>query len=109
MIQDKLEPDFDLGTEVSRNWEEITNQWYQFDRQQKDVEIIKAITKEEMGDWLRKFTLPGKDHRKLTIQVSHIEHSMDIIHQMDLLLLKQSEVGTQVGRLHLLCLTTMVL
>lgn len=69
MIQDKLEPDFTLECEVSRNWKEIINQWYQFDRLEKDVQILKTITQEEIGDWLRRFTLPGKDYKKLTIKV----------------------------------------
>jgi secreted Zn-dependent insulinase-like peptidase len=69
VIQDKLEPDFTLESEVDRNWKEIVNQWYKFDRLQKDVEVVKTITGQEVRDWLQRYTVPGKNYRKLTVKV----------------------------------------
>lgn len=36
-VQRKLEPDLSLDEEVARNWAEILNQFYQFDRLLKEV------------------------------------------------------------------------
>lgn len=69
MIQEKLEPDFTLDMEVERNWREIVHQWYQFDRLQKEAEMIKTITLKEISDWMQRYIYRGKNYRKLTIKV----------------------------------------
>ncbi len=70
LIQEKLEPDFTLENEVGRNWKEIVNKLYRFDRLLKEVEILKTITQEEVCEWLKTHTLKKLAmYRKLSVKV----------------------------------------
>lgn len=41
------EKDYNLSREHSRFWDEIAVHKYMFDRQEKEIEILKTVTKEE--------------------------------------------------------------
>ena len=70
LIQQKLEPDFALEKEVDRNWNEIINKWYKFDRLLVETEMLKSITQGDVCDWLQRYTLSGEHYRKLTTKVT---------------------------------------
>ncbi len=70
LIQAKLEPDFNMETEVSRNWAEIMHREYKFDRNLLAAEILKSVTQQEVWEWLRRYTKPGPDYKRLAVRVS---------------------------------------
>lgn len=41
------EKDYNLGKEHSRYWDEIATHKYIFDRQEKEIEILKTLSKQE--------------------------------------------------------------
>jgi nardilysin len=69
LIKSKQCVDIDLKEEVNRNWTEITDETYIFDRYDKEIEAIKCITIEQLLKWLNDHTVNGKDYRKLSIQI----------------------------------------
>ena len=70
LIQAKLEPDFNMDTEVKRNWAELMHRQYKFDRNIVAAGILKTITQEQVCDWLKQYTKPGPDYRRLAVRVS---------------------------------------
>lgn len=63
----KLNEDTKLSEEVHRNWNEITIDEYEFDRQYKEVEHLIKITKADLLEFYRMHY--GENERKLSIQV----------------------------------------
>jgi nardilysin len=62
--------DLNLNDETNRNWAEIVDQTYLFDRHHLEVERLKAITVDEFKKWSTSHLLPGGPNRKkLGIQV----------------------------------------
>ncbi|XP_076033223.1 nardilysin-like isoform X2 [Oratosquilla oratoria] len=59
--------DHTLREEMDRNWAEITCGEYLFSRLQKQIELIKNITRTSAVEWLK--TLVGPKRRKLSVQV----------------------------------------
>ena len=41
------EKDFNLSREHGRQWGEIATHKYMFDRQEREIEVLKGITREE--------------------------------------------------------------
>lgn len=71
LISMKQTVDITLGEEVARNWNEIVDGEYVFDRRKRQVELIKLITRESTVAQLQK-VLSNKDnpsYRKLSVQV----------------------------------------
>ncbi|KAK7078176.1 Nrd1 complex RNA-binding subunit [Halocaridina rubra] len=71
LISMKQTVDLTLGQEVSRNWSEIVDGEYVFDRRKKQIDIIKEITKQETLNHLMS-VLSSKDnqrYRKLSVQI----------------------------------------
>lgn len=52
LIDRKLEPDQRLGSEVSRNWDEVASGQLRFDRRREEAEVLKDIRE---GDLLAFF------------------------------------------------------
>lgn len=48
------EKDYNLGKEHSRYWDEIATHKYIFDRQEKEIEVLKQITKQEFQEHFEK-------------------------------------------------------
>ncbi|KAL6431065.1 hypothetical protein ACFW04_007066 [Cataglyphis niger] len=69
LIKDKLCADIDLTEEVRRNWNEITNWQYMFDRLEREVLAIKKIKLKNFKKWITNHTLNGINCRKLSIHV----------------------------------------
>ena len=70
LIQAKLEPDFNMETEVKRNWAEIMHRQYKFDRNTVCAGLLKTLTQQGAYEWLRRFTKPGPEYRRLAVRVS---------------------------------------
>lgn len=67
LIKIKQVVDISLAEEVSHNWEEITSEEYVFDRRRREVEVLRALTKQDIID----FCLSNErtNLRKLSVQV----------------------------------------
>ncbi|XP_059612508.1 nardilysin [Phlebotomus argentipes] len=69
VIKTKLMPDVQLRDEVTRNWGEIVTEQYVFDRINKEVEILRNISQEQLIEFLQKYAFDEKFTRKLSIHV----------------------------------------
>ncbi|KAH8409061.1 hypothetical protein KR009_006071, partial [Drosophila setifemur] len=67
LINLKLVADMALDTEVARNWEEIINEDYQFDRRRRQIEVLRTLRKSEIIDFL--LDVDTNNLRKLSVQV----------------------------------------
>lgn len=65
----KQSKDVNLEQEVERNWEEITDGSYLFNRLQREIEELKQITLPEFRAWCTNHLLEGVERRKISIQV----------------------------------------
>ncbi len=69
LIQEKLEPDLSLEKEVGRNWFEVALKRYKFNHHLVEAKLLESFTQEEVCAWLKRYTHPGEDFRKLSIKV----------------------------------------
>jgi nardilysin len=60
--------DLDLDTEIKRNWYEINDQEYKFDRNELAVKLTKSFTKSEFQEFFKTFFL-SENVRKLRLQI----------------------------------------
>lgn len=60
--------DLDLDTEIKRNWYEINDQEYKFDRNELAVKLTKSFTKAEFQEFFKTFFL-SENVRKLSLQI----------------------------------------
>jgi len=67
LINDRLHPQTSLSEEMEAMWNEIDDQVYIFDRDLRDVEVLKELSKGEVQSFIQK--LFYKDVRKISIQV----------------------------------------
>ncbi|BFG02851.1 nardilysin-like [Drosophila madeirensis] len=67
LIKLKLVADMALSTEMGRNWEEIINGDYLFDRNRKQVEVLRTLNKEDIISFL--IDTDANNLRKLSVQV----------------------------------------
>ncbi|CAG2065152.1 unnamed protein product, partial [Timema podura] len=70
IIKLKQSTDLYLREEVTRNWHEIINQEYVFDRRTKEIKFLEEITLKELQTWLEDHLSNGNrtKFRKLSIQ-----------------------------------------
>lgn len=61
--------DVHLKDEVSRNWAEIVQQNFMFDRIPKEIDAIQKIKTNEVKKWLDLYSVAEKETKKLSIQV----------------------------------------
>nr|CAD7265378.1 unnamed protein product [Timema shepardi] len=71
LIKLKESADLYLREEVTRNWHEIINQEYVFDRRTKEIKFLQEITLKELQTWLEDHLSNGNQtkFRKLSIQL----------------------------------------
>ncbi|XP_014248916.1 nardilysin-like [Cimex lectularius] len=69
LIKVKKCVDTHLKEEARRNWIEIKNMEYVFDRIEKEIKCICALKKKHLNQLLGKYLSPDKNYKKLTIQV----------------------------------------
>ncbi|KAH8274415.1 hypothetical protein KR026_011557, partial [Drosophila bipectinata] len=67
LIKLKLVADMALSTEMARNWDEIINEDYQFDRRRRQIEVLRSLEKAEIIDFL--LETGATNQRKLSVQV----------------------------------------
>lgn len=72
LIKIKQVADVHLKDEVCRNWNEIVQQDFVFDRIPREIEAIKQLKNSDIKKWLEKFSLDEKYRRKLSIQVCFV-------------------------------------
>ncbi|XP_028251603.1 nardilysin-like isoform X2 [Parambassis ranga] len=58
--------DTHLGEEVDRNWAEVVTQQYLFDRLNREIEVLKQMTRAELVSW---FQQHRENSRKLSVHV----------------------------------------
>uniref|UniRef100_A0A3Q4GPZ7 Nardilysin b (N-arginine dibasic convertase) n=1 Tax=Neolamprologus brichardi TaxID=32507 RepID=A0A3Q4GPZ7_NEOBR len=59
--------DAHLGEEVDRNWFEVVTQQYVFDRLNKEIEVLKTFTQQELVSWFLEHR--NNSSRKLSVHV----------------------------------------
>ncbi|XP_030079691.1 nardilysin-like [Drosophila hydei] len=67
LIKLKQVADMALATEVSRNWNEIVNEEYMFDRRRQQIDVLRSLTKREIVAFLLDNEITNM--RKVSIQV----------------------------------------
>ncbi|XP_032680712.1 nardilysin-like isoform X2 [Odontomachus brunneus] len=65
----KMCADIYLKQEFDRNWTEIEMENYMFDRLQREVVALRAITLDDLKKWYAKYMMNGEYFRKLSLQV----------------------------------------
>jgi len=69
LIELKEHEDLSLADEAERNWTEVLDQTYIFDRRRREVESLRKITKEDIHQWFVSHRTGGHKYRKLSVQV----------------------------------------
>ncbi|EDV91988.1 GH24288 [Drosophila grimshawi] len=67
LIKLKMVADMALGTEFLRNWTEIVNEKYMFDRRRQQIEVLRTLTAREIIAFLLENEISNM--RKLSIQI----------------------------------------
>ncbi|KAF5276282.1 hypothetical protein FQA39_LY06631 [Lamprigera yunnana] len=90
LIKLKQYVDIDLEDETLRNWDEIVNCKYQFNRTEQEIKMIQSLQFGEVRKWWEANNLSSKNGtcRKLSIQVvgyplSDAENPKDIVEKVD--------------------------
>ncbi|XP_012257789.2 nardilysin-like [Athalia rosae] len=61
--------DLHLKEEVNRNWSEIVNGEYMFDREIREVNAINEMKLVDLKKWMEKHVVGGSNLRKLSVQI----------------------------------------
>lgn len=69
LIELKEHEDLSLADEADRNWIEVIDQTYIFNRKRQEVAILKKLTKEELCLWFSSHRKNGNKYRKLSVQI----------------------------------------
>lgn len=69
LIELKEHEDLSLADEADRNWIEVIDQTYIFNRKRQEVAILKKLTKEELYLWFSSHRKNGNKYRKLSVQI----------------------------------------
>ncbi|XP_074609078.1 nardilysin-like isoform X1 [Acropora palmata] len=69
LIELKEHKDLSLAEEADRNWTEIRDQTYLFDRKKREVESLRKLSKEDIYQWFVSHFKGGKNYKKLSVQV----------------------------------------
>ena len=70
LIKERSQADIRLQDEFSRNWEEIINQEYLFDRREQEIKLLQSCDKSDMIEFMTNFlSKESGNYRKLSIQV----------------------------------------
>ena len=67
LAQSKLEKLKNLGQEGKRHWKEIDESMFVFDRQEKEVEELKGVTKADLLDFHDQYFLNREKRKKLSV------------------------------------------
>jgi len=67
LLLKRTEPDKQLATEVTRNWNEITTGRLQFDRRQAESKVLLEVTKEDIINYWDEIILGKSKGRRMLI------------------------------------------
>ncbi|XP_048586802.1 nardilysin-like [Nematostella vectensis] len=69
LIEIKRHDDLCLADEADRNWYEVLDQTYLFDRRTKEVEALSKVTKSELLNCFVSYVSGGDHYSKLSVQI----------------------------------------
>lgn len=69
LIELKEHEDLSLADEADRNWTEVLDQTYIFNRKRREVEILRKLTKEDLYQWFLTHRKNGDKYKKLSVQI----------------------------------------
>lgn len=69
LIELKEHEDLSLAEEADRNWTEILDQTYLFDRKHREVDSLRKLTKQDVHQWFVSHWKGGNKYKKLSVQV----------------------------------------
>jgi secreted Zn-dependent insulinase-like peptidase len=81
-IKALLADDLELIEEFDRNWDEIKDKEYKFDRLEETAKITKTLTKLDLQNFFKSFTQP-ENVRKLSVQVIGSERDDENVENLD--------------------------
>jgi secreted Zn-dependent insulinase-like peptidase len=70
------EKDTSLAKESSRYWQEISNHYYLFDRQNKELETLMTITKSDFKEYFEKIFF-SSETKRLDLLLTSSVHEQD--------------------------------
>lgn len=77
VITSKQVEDTQMGDEANRYWSEILDRYYIFDRQEREIAMLKTITHTDLKNWFQKYLNSGHRHVSFQVQGAH-KTSMDL-------------------------------
>ncbi|CAB4464914.1 unnamed protein product [Rhizophagus irregularis] len=76
LIVKRLETPKNLGQETQKYWQHISSGYYEFDRDDTDVEEIRKITKQDFLEFYNKFIIPNSSNfKKLSVHLRSQKNS----------------------------------
>ena len=70
MTKERREADIRLESEFWRNWTEIINREYLFNRREQEINLLQSCDKSKMIEFVSNFlSKESKNYRKLSVQV----------------------------------------
>ena len=69
LIKKRSEVDTTLADEFWRNWDEIENHEYLFDRREKEIKLLENIDKTTMIEFMTNLLSKESENKKMSIQV----------------------------------------
>lgn len=77
LIATKAEPDRKLSARSWRFWKELTDEYRQYDRAQKEIEALRSISKADVVEFFDAHIAPGgKSRRRIVSQVFGNQHPL---------------------------------
>ncbi|XP_078353430.1 nardilysin-like [Oculina patagonica] len=69
LIELKEHEDLSLADEADRNWTEVLDQTYIFNRKRREVDTLRKLTKEDLYQWFMSHRKCGDKYKKLSVQI----------------------------------------
>ncbi|XP_031561140.1 nardilysin-like [Actinia tenebrosa] len=69
LIELKQHEDLSLADETNKNWYEVLDQTYLFDRNKREIEALRKLTKEDVIQCYKSHMKNGDKYKKLSIQI----------------------------------------
>jgi len=69
LIELKEHEDLSLADEADRNWTEVLDQTYIFNRKRREVDSLRKLSKEDLYQWFLSHRKSGDKYKKLSVQI----------------------------------------
>lgn len=79
-IKTLLADDLDLSAEIAKNWLEISEEDYVFDKYELAAKVTRELTKSELQDFFKSFTQPG-NKRMLSVNAIGNKHDDESVNE----------------------------